>query len=471
MIGIKGAGMAGLAEIFREMGKEVVGSDTTEKFFTEEVLKRKGIEFFEGFSKSNIKSVEKPDLVVYSTAYSPEDNEELKYARKKRLATASYPEAVGRLMQEKYAVAVCGTHGKTTTSAMLSLILKEAGVDPTAIIGSQVKQFQSNVLFGKSKFMVVEADEYQDKLAHYSPMGVVLTSVDFDHPDFFEDFEAYKETFKRFVRKIPKHGFLVAWGESASTVEVALEAKCKVVIYGLFRDFSSGGGFGESRGKKVDYQKLGINERVVEQVKEEFAAGGKTNVECVAVPAELKLKVPGKHNLLNATAASAAARELGVSLEKSVEALGEYEGVSRRFEILGERKGALIIDDYAHHPEEAEATLATAREQYPDKNIICVFHPHTFTRTKALLDKFAQSFDMADEVYVLDIYGSAREKQGGVHAQDLVDKMKIFRSGVEYAGGMEDFYEKIKDNIGGNDVVITMGAGNVCDLGKWLVEE
>jgi UDP-N-acetylmuramate--alanine ligase len=471
MIGIKGAGMAGLAEIFQAMGKEIVGSDTVEKFFTDEVLKRKGIKFFEGFSKDNIKSVEKPDLVVYSTAYSPENNEELKYARKKKWLTVSYPEAVGRLMREKYAVAVCGTHGKTTTSAMLGLVLKEGGVNPTALVGSQVKQFQSNVLVGKSKFMVVEADEYQDKFSHYSPTGVILTSADFDHPDYFANFDEYKEAFKRFVRKIPKHGFLVAWGESASVVEIAKEAQCRVILYGLFRSISSGGSFLTAGAETKKYQEMDVNERVMEQVKEEFFREGKTNVECLAMPAEMQLQVSGKHNLLNATAALAASVEVGISRERAIKALEEYRGVSRRFELLGKSNGATIIDDYAHHPEEVQATLEAAKQRYPNKNIICVFHPHTFSRTKALLDEFSQSFDLADEVYVLDIYGSAREEQGGVHSEDLVYKMSFFRNKVEHIAGMEEAYEKLKSKIGEEDLVITMGAGNVCDLGRWLVRK
>ncbi|MFO7807620.1 MAG: UDP-N-acetylmuramate--L-alanine ligase [Candidatus Moraniibacteriota bacterium] len=470
MVGIKGSGMAGLAEIFQSMGKEVIGSDTQEKFFTDEILKRRKIKYFEGFSKDNIKKEEKPDLVVYSTAYSPENNEELKFAKKKKFAMASYPEAVGRLMQNKYAIAVCGTHGKTTTSAMLALALREGGLDPTAIIGSQVKQFESGILFGKSKYMVIEADEYQDKFSHYSPMGVILTSVDFDHPDYFEDFDAYKEAFKRFVRKIPKHGFLVVWGESAATVEVAKEANCRVIVYGLFRNICFNGVYSFVKEKKK-YQDLEINERVMEQVKEEFAREGKTNVECFAMPVDLNLKVPGKHNLLNATASLAASLELGVSQEKAVKALNNYQGASRRFEFLGERNGAKVIDDYAHHPEEIRATLEAVKQKYPKKNIICVFHPHTFSRTKALLDEFSQSFDLADEVYILDIYGSAREAQGGVHSEDLVYKMKFFRDNVEYIAGMEEAYEKLRSNLGADDVVVTMGAGNVFELGKRLVEK
>jgi UDP-N-acetylmuramate--alanine ligase len=372
-------------------------------------------------------------------------------------------------MQNKYAIAVCGTHGKTTTSAMLALALKEGGLDPTAIIGSQIKQLESGTLFGKSKYMVVEADEYQDKFSYYSPMGAVLTSVDFDHPDYFEDFDAYKESFKRFVRKIPKHGFLVVWGESAATVEVAKEANCRIIVYGLFRNIYFNGV--SSAGGEKKYQDLEINERVMEQVKEEFAQEGKKNVKCLAMPVDLNLKVPGKHNLLNATASLAASLELGISQEKAVKALNNYQGASRRFEFLGERNGAKIIDDYAHHPEEIRATLEAIKQKYPKKNIICVFHPHTFSRTKALLDEFSQSFDLADEVYILDIYGSAREAQGGVHSEDLVYKMRFFRNNVEYVAEMDKAYEKLKNKLGADDVVVTMGAGNVCDLAKKLIDK
>jgi UDP-N-acetylmuramate--alanine ligase len=189
------------------------------------------------------------------------------------------------------------------------------------------------------------------------------------------------------------------------------------------------------------------------------------------MPAEMQLQVSGKHNLLNATAALAASVEIGVSKERAIKALEEYNGVSRRFEFLGKSNGAIIVDDYAHHPEEVQATLEAAKQQYPNKNIICVFHPHTFSRTKALLDEFSQSFDLADEVYVLDVYGSAREEQGGVHSEDLVYKMRFFRNKVEHIAGMEEAYEKLRSKIGEEELVITMGAGNVFELGRWLVEK
>jgi len=312
-------------------------------------------------------------------------------------------------------------------------------------------------LTGKSDYMVIEADEYQNKLVQYNPQKVILTNLDFDHPDYFKDFEAYKKVFKEFVRRIPVTGTLVVWGESAATLEVAMEAKCKVIVYGFFREETNFSG------------KNNINEREVYEIKEKFEKAGKNIFEIVLVPSKLKLKVAGKHNLLNATGALAMAKSLEISEDEAIKSLKKFKGTERRLELIGKRKGALVVDDYAHHPEEIKASLQALREKYPNKNLICVFHPHTFTRTKALLSEFSQSFNEADEVIVLDIYGSAREEQGGVSSEELVEKMKLFQQSVYHLKTIEDAYENLKDRIENKDLVVTMGAGNVCELAKKLV--
>ncbi len=443
-IGIKGSGMTALVEVFLKMGKEVVGSDVSEKFFTDEVLKKLGINFYEKFSVDNLEK-EKPDLVVHSSVYNEKNNCEMEFAKKNNLPMISYPEVLGALMREKISIAVCGTHGKTTTSAMLALAMKSAGADPTAIIGSRINQIGSNAMVGKSHFLVVEADEYQNKFQFYYPTGVVLTSLDYDHPDFFVDFESYKKAFRDFVKKIPRHGFLVAFAGDDDVIEIAKLASCGVIFYGekkhldeIFyrKEFSA-----ETRDRK--WQKMEVDQR-------------------------LNLKIPGRHNLMNATAVLAVCRHLKLDEEKVLSALNEYAGTARRFELVGEYNKAEIVDDYAHHPAEIKTTLKAMKERYSHKNIVCVFRPHTFTRTEALFSDFAQSFDDCDELIVLDIFGSAREKQGGVSSEQLVREIAKYKDSVSYLPSNKEAFEYLKKRLSLRDVLITMGAGDTDELAKKL---
>ena len=445
-VGIKGSGMAALAENYLTRGFEVTGSDTEEKFFTDEVLKKLKIKFYEGFDEKNILREQPIDEFIYSTAYNANNNPEMSLIEKNGWPKNSYPEALGNLSKQFLTLAVCGTHGKTTTSAMLALALKDAGQDPSAIIGARINQIGSNAMVGKGNFLVIEADEYQDKLSLYYPWGVILTSADFDHPDFFADFEAYKNVFKKFVRRIPAHGFLVAWGGSRAVLEIAGEANCQVIFYG-------------------------DSLRQLNSCQEEFVALGKKNVKICYWPENIFLKVPGQHNRINAAAVLAVGEKLKLDRNIILNSLQNYQGTARRFEKLGEYNGAEIIDDYAHHPEEIRATLKAAKEKYPHKNLICVFHPHTFTRTKALLKEFSQSFDKADRVIILDIYGSAREKQGGVHSQDLVAEISRYRQNAEHISTISEAAEKLKKELTSRDVLLLLGAGNVNQLGEKLICE
>jgi len=446
-IGIKGSGMVALVEILNRWGFDVTGSDTQEKFFTEDILKKKlFVKYHEGFSEDHITN--DIDLVVYSTAYNETNNEEWKAAKYKSLPMLSYPEMLGELFNRKYGIAVAGTHGKTTTTAMLAEIFLEADFDPTAVVGSLVKQWRGSALAGRSEFMIIEADEYQDKLQHYNPQAVILTSADWDHPDFFKTYEEYKKVFEKFVEKIPRHGFLIVSADRTETLEIAKNAKCKVITYG----FSPESNLKIKNHRLVDGRQifsLSLNNR-------EFG--------------EFTLEIPGVHNVLNAAAAVAMSYQFSAKLDKIKEALANFEGTSRRFEYIGERSGAILIDDYGHHPEEIKATLRAAREFFPKRRIWCVFHPHTFTRTKALLSEFSQSFEDADRVIVLDIYGSARETQGGVHSRDLVEQAKKYHRNVEYIATIPEAIEYLADKIGKEDLVIAMGAGNVWEVVEGLKE-
>lgn len=450
-IGIKGAGMTAVAEILKARGISVSGSDTKEKFFTDEILERNRISFVEEFSAENIPN--DVDLVVYSTAYSENNNAEMLEAKKRRIPMLSYPQVLGELFKEKLGIAVCGTHGKTTTTAILAACLKEAEVKLSAIVGSKVIEWGSSVLKGRGNFFVAEADEYQNKLEYYNPWAVVLTSIDYDHPDFFPTFENYKKAFIDFVKKIPKHGFLVVCGDDADAIEVSKNANCQVITYGFreecdykIEDLSSKNWSDD--GKLIRDFKIIHNGEVLDK---------------------FEISLIGKHNILNATASIAVCHKLKLDLEKVKTALLNFKGTSRRFEYIGERDGAILIDDYAHHPEEIKATLKAAREVYYRKNIWTVFHPHTFTRTKALFQEFAQSFDNTDKVIVIDIYGSAREFQGGVSSKELVDLINKYTPGkAQYLPTILEVTEYLKNKISSKDVVISMGAGNVWEVTKNL---
>lgn len=446
-IGIKGAGMTALSEVLVSMGIRITGSDVEEVFFTDEVLQRAGISVMEGFAPENIPH--DVDMIVYSTAYSPQSNSELRAAQTMSVPVVSYPEAVGELMKEKMGISVCGTHGKTTTSALLAEVLRELGEDPLAIIGSKILQWGGNALTGKGKYLVLEADEYQNKLQHYSPFGVIVTSIDWDHPDFFPDFASYAAVFREMVEKIPHHGVLVSCGDSTNVVKVVEYAHCQKIKYG----FTKGNDILITR-----YEPTKEIER--SPFKQSFALSFKgTDL------GQFSLRLAGKHNALNAAAVIALCLFLKMDLEKIRSGLSNFTGTSRRFEYIGDYHGALLYDDYAHHPEEIKVTLAAFRELFPSKRIVAVFHPHTYTRTKALLRDFSQSFDDADQVMVLDIYGSAREKQGGVSSAELVAGINTYHRGRAISGGsVTETLSTLRESIGENDVLVTLGAGNVWEI-------
>jgi len=303
-----------------------------------------------------------------------------------------------------------------------------------------------------------EADEYQNKLAHYDPLAVILTSVDWDHPDFFPDRESYERVFMEFVARIPLHGVLVYCADSTAAVRVAAHARCRTVSYGLLPG---------AEYQVTDYAPLKMNFVAEKEVfRQSFSI-----VHQDEKVASFQLKLAGSHNALNATGVYALLDVLGQKNNRVQAAFERFSGTERRFEYIGERYGALIYDDYAHHPEEVRVTLRAFRELYPEKKLIVIFHPHTFTRTKAFLTDFAQSFDVADEVKILDIYGSAREEQGGVSSEDIVDLINRFFPGkAEYVTDSKLLTASLMKTMGRQDVIITLGAGNVWEISHALAK-
>ncbi|MFA6183678.1 MAG: UDP-N-acetylmuramate--L-alanine ligase [Parcubacteria group bacterium] len=444
IISIEGAGTSALAVIYKKLGFVVAGSDNGDHFYRD-IMKNNSIEVFDEYSAGNIdKSIDK---IIYSTCVS-ESNPEFQEAKRRGIPMMSYPEALAELFNQKMGIAVCGTHGKTTTTAILASVFKELGLKPSALVGSKVKDWKGSSLAGSGDYFIIEADEYQNKLKNYNPWSVVLTSIDYDHPDFYPTFEDYKQAFIDFVKKIPRHGFLVYCNDDSDVVEVAKNAICQKISYG----------FSEGSMCKIENYDFQINNfQLNNSVGQSFEVFSKDKSL-----GKFKIALPGKHNALNATAVIAMCNKLNLNNLRVADALKTFQGTVRRFEYIGESKGAILIDDYAHHPEEIKTTLKTARNIFPQKNIVTIFHPHSFSRTEALLSEFSQSFDNSDEVIVLDIYGSARESSGNVSSQDLVRLINRYNpKKAQYVPTIEEATEILRNRIGENDLVISMGAGDV----------
>jgi len=459
LIGIKGVGMTMLAQYLAARGIGISGSDGPEKFMTDPVLEKIGIAVKEKFQPDNIPA--EADLIVYSTAYKPETNPELAAALAGRARVLSLPEAIAQIFNQKYGLAVAGSHGKTTTTAWLAYVLKQAGFDPNAMIGAYVPQLSGFSLVGASDYLILELDEYQNKFRFFQPRALLLNNIDWDHPDFFPTPASYEAVFIALIKKIPKSGFLIANFDDPKIRKYA-RANCpgRVVSYGLSES-------ADYRAEQIRFDQSGQYFQVKYSPAE--ADGQAEDL------GSFFINLSGRHNIANALAVIAAAVELEVPLAKIRAAVGEFSGPARRLQLLGEFNGAAVIDDYAHHPSEIAATICGLRERYPGKRLLVVFHPHTFSRTKALLADFAASLSAADQIAVLDIYGSAREQQGGVHSADLVgliNKKKRERGEAEtaqYLPAQAQAEQWLRAQAGAGDVVTLMGAGDVFRIGERLL--
>lgn len=442
MIGIKGVGMTALVEILQKMGAEITGSDTDEKFFTDTVLQKLGVQYYENFSADNIAA--DVDMIIYSQAYG-DGNPEVDYAHEQGIEMLSYPEAVGAVSQSFKVLSCAGTDGKTTTSALLAHVLQFTGQKPKALVGAQMANYGTNALVGDGEYFVIESDEYKDKLQYLDPTCVLLTTVQFEHPDFFADEKAYIQVFNDFVSRIPKDGVLVANADDTNVKMVAKHNNGKTIWYSL-----NGEGYHPVDIRKEDnYQVFDVYD-------------GKEYVETLAVP------LMGQHNVANALAVFALCYELGIEPAAIAQALYEFKGVARRMEYIGQLNGALLYDDYAHTPVELETTIEGAKAFFEDKKITVVFMPHTYTRTEVFFEEFAKSFGDADHVVVTDIYGSAREAKGNVTGHALAEAIREHHDSVVYRGSIAEATEYLNDRIGEDDIVITMGAGNVWEVARDL---
>jgi UDP-N-acetylmuramate--alanine ligase len=433
MIGIGGAGMSPLARILLQQGKAVSGSDQQSTPVTES-LQALGATIHLGHQAPNIDGA---DLVVASAAVRV-DNPELVAAAQRGVPAIKGATLLGELMLGKQAICVAGTHGKTTTTAMIAKVLADAGLDPTYVIGGEPRDLAGSGHSGQGDYFVAEADEFDQRFLALHPTIAVITSIEPDHPDCYPTPESLLNAFRSFVSLLPSDGRLVGCGDNPLVRNLGHPLGSRFVSYGL------------SAGNDWTATALATD------------GGGETHFRPVQAGHELAaytLGVPGEHNVRNALATMAVAALVRVDDETVRRSLAGFSGVGRRFEVVGEAWGATLIDDYAHHPTEIRATLAAARARYPGRRIVAVHQPHTYSRLKALLPEFAAAFGDADEVLILDIYASRETDTLGMHSRDLVAAIR--QPAAVYTSTSTEATDYLRRSLKSGDVVVTLGAGDV----------
>ena len=443
-IGIGGIGMSGIAEILLTMGYTVSGSDLNRSAATERLVGM-GARVFEGHAASNAAA---SDVVVTSSAVA-QNNPEVVEARERKIPVIQRAEMLAELMRLKYGIAVAGMHGKTTTTSMVAAVLAGGGLDPTVVVGGRVNALGSNARLGNSQYLVAEADESDRSFLKLSPVLAVVTNLDREHMDCYRDMADVEAAFVEFMDRVPFYGATTACIDNDLLRGALLRVRRKVYTYGESAD--------------ADF-------RVEMLAKEEdchscFAVNYKG-----LVLGKFRLHVPGRHNVLNASAAVAVGVQLGVAPEQIAAGLDSFRGVDRRFQIKGVVRGVTVVDDYGHHPTEILATLKAARE-CGYKRVHVLFQPHRYTRTRDLMGEFVTAFEDADTVQVLDIYAASEEPIDGVNSPALVEAIRKSRTGgVEYTGSVRDGVASLVREARTGDVILTLGAGSVSQAGAALLE-
>lgn len=435
--------MSSLALIVKQGGFKVSGSDITRTHITDK-LEKAGIEVFIGQCKENIKN---PDLVVYTAAIS-KDNPEYIEAAEKAGKMVERSVFLGELMRA-YSCPCCisGTHGKTTTTSMAALIMIAAQKDPTVLVGGEVKAIGGNLKIGGKDMFITEACEYVESFLEFYPEKAVILNVDADHLDYFRDIDHIISAFEKFCALVPETGSIIANGTDKNTLKAIKNAKCKVITFGIGEEFDCGA-------KNVIFDKNGF-------ASYDLIYFGKKLCN-------ITLSVPGKHNLLNSLAAAAMCLDAGCDAEAVKEGLFNFRGTDRRFEIKGEFNGCTVVDDYAHHPTEIVAAIATAKN-FGHKKVTAVFQPHTYTRTKALLNEFAESLAGADRIIITDIYAAREIDDGTVSSKDIADIMVKNGCDAVYIKEFDDVVTHIKNTCSGDELIMTIGAGTVFKIGEMLI--
>jgi UDP-N-acetylmuramate--alanine ligase len=443
-IGIGGIGMSGIAEILLTMGYAVSGSDLRASSTTER-LERLGATIYVGHAAANAAA---SDVVVTSSAVA-KDNPEVVEARSRKIPVIQRAEMLAELMRLKYGIAVAGMHGKTTTTTMIAAVLAGGELDPTVVVGGRVDALGSNARLGKSQYLVAEADESDRTFLKLSPILAVVTNLDREHMDSYADMADVENCFVEFMDEVPFYGAVTACVDDERLRGILPRVKRRVYTYGLSAE--------------ADFRLRMLP----------ATEGCHANFEVNArglVLGPFELHVPGKHNVLNATAAIAIGVQLGLSPEKIALGLATFRGVDRRFQVRGVERGVTVVDDYGHHPTEIRATLQAARECGYGR-VLVMFQPHRYTRTRDLMDEFAVAFGDADAVQVLDIYAASEQPIEGVSGESLATAIREKGGGrVMYAGSMGEAVERLVGDARSGDMILTLGAGSVSQAGPMLLE-
>ncbi|HYE22772.1 MAG TPA: UDP-N-acetylmuramate--L-alanine ligase [Verrucomicrobiae bacterium] len=454
LIGIGGIGVSALARLFLGMGKPVAGSDLRDSATVQELIAL-GIKVNIGHSAENITAYN-PDVVIFSEDISPQSQgyAELSQAKKLGIPSLGYSQALGQLMEGHFQISVTGTNGKSTTTALLGLMLEEAGLDPAVVVGSKLspknasRKFIANARLGEGKYFVAEADEYHRHMMDQNPNLVVLTNVAEDHLDYYKDITEIKAAFEDFIKKVPVDGTVVYNADDHTAVEVGRKAHCHKATFGIHH-----------------YADLQAINPKAEKGKQSFDLHYKDQNL-----GRVEIAMPGLFNISNALASSLAALSIGVSFDVIKKVLGEFAGIWRRFEILGQFGNAVVVSDYAHHPAGVAGTIEAAKQFFPGKKILFVFQPHHRNRTKRLFGEFVESLEGSDNLILPEIFDvSGREHGENVSSQDLVNELKNKGVAAEFAADLDQTEQLLRSTGQQYDAIIMMGAGDIDLLARKLV--
>lgn len=444
-IGIGGISMSALAELMLYKGYNIFGSDRNPSINTEK-LEKNGATIYYEHKKEHINNM---DLVIFTDAISF-DNEEYTEAVKEKIDLVDRATFLGAIMKNyKKSIAVSGTHGKTTTTSMITEIIKDLDVNPTIMLGGQLKDIDGNIKIGEEKLFLTEACEYKANILKYFPTTEIILNIDEDHLDYFDNIDHIIRTFKGYVDNLNEDDYVILNVDDENVRILFPIDNCKVFTFGINNE-------ADLMAKNIDFSNDGF------PTYDLYLKGKKIS--------HVELSVLGSHNVLNSLAAIAATYVNNISIENAVLALKSYKGVERRLEEKGYFKGTKIMDDYAHHPTEIKSSIHAIKKACAGK-LYTVFQPHTFTRTKLLLDAFANSFGESDIIIITDIYAAREKDYGDIHSKTLRDAISEHRDNAFYISGFEDIVKFLKENVKKDDVVVTMGAGDVYKIGEMILDK
>ncbi len=438
--------MSGLAQALLGLGYRVSGSDVRETVITRSLSSKGGV-IFSGHDSSNISGA---DVVVFSSAIR-KDNPELKAAQQAGIPVIARAEMLAELMRfKRFGIAVAGSHGKTSTTSMVASVMQAAGLDPTVIIGGMVKALGTHSLWGKGDFVVAEADESDGSFLRLTPCISVVTNIDREHLDFYPDLNAVSDTFLDFLERLPFYGVAVLCADDPAVASLIPQLKKRIITYGTSPESDCCATDILIDGMGISYTAVWRGEPL----------------------GRIEIRVPGLHYMRNSLAAVCIGMELEASFEAIQHGLYSYQGVGRRFEVLGEEDGVTVVDDYAHHPTEIAATLKAARQCWPERRLVVVFQPHRYTRTMALLDDFTHAFDEADEIWITDIYAASEQPIVGISGERLTRVVQDrLGSLAQYIPTHNEAVEMLSHELKAGEVALTLGAGSISQAGPRLLEK